>query len=132
MVLGRWKLVASENFDAVLREAGVSYVVRSIANAAKPTCIIQMNGNIWTITLITPVKSQTMSFELNKPFVHQLMDGRSVNSIVSWNNNELVQVDRDMNGIVRSITKRSVNAQGQLIMQIQVGNVTARRIFIPQ
>ena len=131
MVVGRWKLVASENFDAILSAAGVPYMMRMMAQSAKPTVVIEVNGNVWRITIIA-IKSQVMTFELNRPFVHKTMDGRTVNTTMSWFNNELVQVDRDLNGNTVAVTKRSVNDHGQLITTFQVGNITARRIFAHQ
>ena len=40
-LLGEWKLITSENFDALMKELGVGYVTRKIGNSMKPNVKVE-------------------------------------------------------------------------------------------
>lgn len=46
-ILGNWKLVSSENFDDLLKELGVGFMIRKLATSAKPNVEISCNGDEW-------------------------------------------------------------------------------------
>lgn len=52
-VLGTWKLTSSENFDELLKELGVGFMIRKLATAAKPNVEISRDGDDWLVIGVT-------------------------------------------------------------------------------
>ena len=84
-LLGVWNLISSENFDPLMKELGVGFVMRKLANSLKPSVTIEVNDDVWSITTSSSVKTQTVKFELDKEFEEETLDGRKVRSTVTWN-----------------------------------------------
>ena len=57
---------------------GVGLVMRKMANMAKPTIEISVDGDNWTIKTITTIKTTEITFKLNEEFNETTADGRKV------------------------------------------------------
>ena len=46
-LVGTWKLDTSENFDELLKELGVGFMLRKVAGTSKPNVEISKDGDEW-------------------------------------------------------------------------------------
>jgi fatty acid-binding protein 3 len=130
-LLGEWKLITSENFDALMKELGVGYVTRKIGNSMKPNLKIEFNqaDNTWTLTTTSAIRTHVVGFQLNKEFIEETLDGRKVKSIVSIEDNKMINTQKDDSGKVTCVIKRWVNENGEHITDVKAGNIEAKRVY---
>nr|AAX34046.1 Sui m 13 allergen [Suidasia medanensis] len=111
-IAGTYKLDKSDNFDAFLKELGVSFVTRNLAKSATPTLEVIVDGDNYTIKTISTIKSSEIKFQLGQEFEEDRMDGKKVKTVVNKEgDNKLVQVqkgDKEVN-IVRDFSAEGVN-----------------------
>ena len=77
-LIGDWKLMSSENFDELMKEMGVGFVMRKLAMTTKPNIKFVQNGDEWTFTTTSAVKTTQIKFKLNEEFDEETADGRKV------------------------------------------------------
>ncbi|CAG2181389.1 unnamed protein product, partial [Oppiella nova] len=65
---GKYKLEKSDNFDNFLKELGVNFMLRKLANSTSPTLEITRNGDEFVFKTVSTVKTSTMTFTLGKEF----------------------------------------------------------------
>merc|ERR1712130_1091295 len=83
-VFGSWKLVKNENFDEYMAKIGVGWVMRKAGAAATSTTTIAAEGSDVRITISSTVKSADNVYKIGVAQPETTMDGRSVQSTVSW------------------------------------------------
>lgn len=57
LLIGTWEFESSENLDEVLKAMGVNFVLRKLANTAKPKVTISKEGEKWRFKTVNPVKT---------------------------------------------------------------------------
>ena len=77
-LIGDWKLMSSENFDELMKEMGVGFVMRKLGQTTKPNIKFVQNGDEWTFTTTSAVKTTVVKFKLNEEFDEETADGRKV------------------------------------------------------
>lgn len=114
-MVGEWKLTSSENFDEVMKALGVGLMTRKIGAATKPNVRLEKNGDEWTFTTVSTLKTTAIKFKLNEEFDEETIDGRKVRTTITLEGDKLVQTqrDRDNNNIVCVIT-REITPAGEL------------------
>ncbi|VDP93420.1 unnamed protein product [Echinostoma caproni] len=82
--IGRWKLVESKDFDKVMKELGVGYMTRKIAENTKPVVTISKFGeNGLTMKTESTFKTTEVSFQFGEEFDETTADGRHVKSTIT-------------------------------------------------
>lgn len=112
-LLGDWKLDSSENFEALMKELGVGLIFRKVGATTKPNVKLEVNGDEWTMTTTSAIKTHATKFKLDTEFEEETVDGRKVLTTITWADNKLVQTQKDLknNNVVCVIT-REMNGDG--------------------
>nr|WLG17462.1 fatty acid-binding protein A [Brachionus rotundiformis] len=128
-LLGDWKLVSSENFEDLMKELGVGLVMRKIGNTTKPNVKFVKNGDEWTFSTVSTLKSQHLKYKLDEEFEEETLDGRKVRTTFNWDGNKLVQTQKDKdNNVVCTIT-REITEGGELKCVAKAGKVESVRVY---
>ncbi|KAM3833992.1 retinoid-binding protein 7 [Diretmus argenteus] len=93
---GTWDIVSNDNFEGYMCALGINFATRKIANVLKPQKVIKQEGDHFTIDTLTTFKNYTVSFTTGEEFeeVTKGMDNRSCQTLVNWDNDKLVCVQR--------------------------------------
>ncbi|CAG0918462.1 unnamed protein product [Notodromas monacha] len=92
VMVGKWKLVKSENFDEYMKAVGVGMVTRKLANSATPVVdITKVTDDTFNIITSTTFKTTELKFKLNEEFEETTGDGRKCATTVTWNDDILTQ-----------------------------------------
>jgi hypothetical protein len=139
MILGKYHLGATENFDEYLYELGVSYILRNLAKLAKPTITIsrtcedatveypaESKDCDWRIYTETPFKTHTIRFKLEEQVDDYTMDGRTTISIFNIQD-ENTLIEHQL-GDVNTTLIREFDTQ-KMKVTLLVNDVTATSIF---
>merc|ERR1712156_1270841 len=88
-VTGTYSLEESNNFDNYLKELGVGFILRQLAQVAQPTVTVGRNCSstpspaeaefcVWSIHTDAAVRQHTINFHLGEEVEDTTMDGREV------------------------------------------------------
>ncbi|XP_039971390.1 retinoid-binding protein 7 [Xiphias gladius] len=93
---GTWDIVSNVNFDAYMVALGIDFATRKIASMLKPQKVIKQDGDCFSIRTLTTFKNYESSFKIGEEFkeVTKGMDNRSCQTVVSWENDKLVCVQK--------------------------------------
>jgi fatty acid-binding protein 3 len=80
-MLGEWKLISSENFEDVMKALGVGLVLRKLGASQKPNVKFEKNGDEWTFSTISAIRTIVIKFKLDEEFDEETADGRKVKVI---------------------------------------------------
>jgi len=126
MVVGKYVMTKSENFDEYMKEVGVNFMMRKLASTAKPTTEISQSGDEWNIKTSTTFKTTEIKFKLGEPFDEETADGRKCKSTITLDGNKMLHV-QDCDGkkyeIVRDFKDK------EMVMTLTAGNVTCTRTY---
>ncbi|KAK2169153.1 hypothetical protein LSH36_12g21090 [Paralvinella palmiformis] len=134
--VGQWKLEGSENFDEYMKALGVGEVIscqpalstlytvapaygvgfatRKLGNLAKPSQMIKIDGDTWTIETHSTFKNTIITFELGKEFEENTADGRKVKTTCTLEgDNKLIQSQK---GEVDSTLTRELTDDNTIVM----------------
>ncbi|CAI2300725.1 unnamed protein product [Caenorhabditis sp. 36 PRJEB53466] len=75
--VGRWKLVHSENFEEYMKE---------------------VDGDTWHSNQYSTFKNTTLSYKLGQEFDETTPDGRTVKSIVTYENGKFTHIQKNAAG----------------------------------
>lgn len=128
-LLGEWKLISSENFDAVMKKFGVNFILRKLGNTTKPNIKFEVDGDQWTFTTSSSLKTHVVKFELNKEFEEETLDGRKVRSIYTIENDKLINHQKDKDGKEICVIVRELNDKDELISVVTAGDVVSTRVY---
>ena len=78
MVLGKFQLSESENFDDFMSRLGVSYLVRKLGNQSKPLVTVTQDGDNLTFKQESLVKTSQFTCKIGEQFDETSADGRQV------------------------------------------------------
>lgn len=93
---GTWDIVSNENFEGYMVALGIDFATRKIANMLKPQKVVEQDGDSFTIKTLTTFKNYSCSFKIGEEFeeVTKGMDNRKCQSVVNWDNDKLVCVQK--------------------------------------
>jgi len=125
-VTGKFKLDSSDNFDNFLKELGVNFMLRKLANSTSPTVDISRVGDQFTMKTISTVKTSVVTFTLGQEFEEERLDGKKVKSVMTLEGNKLIQKQFDNGKEVQYI--REFNGD-VLTVTSTANNVTSVRVY---
>ena len=124
---GVWKLESSENFDAYMKVIGISWAMRQVASATKPTLTIVVNGKHWSLKQESAVSTTTTEFDIDVEFEETTPDGRVCKSTFSLTpDGKLIQQQK---GKIESIFTRYIQ-DGKLVAECEANGVKSVRKYI--
>jgi len=123
---GKYKLEKSDNFDNFLKELGVNFMLRKLANSTSPTLEITRNGDEFVFKTVSTVKTSTMTFTLGQEFEEERLDGKKVKSVITVEGNKLIQTQKD--GAKEVIYVREFSGD-TLTATSTANNVTSVRVY---
>ncbi|CAI5687470.1 retinoid-binding protein 7 [Oreochromis niloticus] len=93
---GTWDMVSNVNFEGYMVALGVDFPTRKIASMLKPQKVIKQDGDCFTIQTLSTLKNYECSFKTGEEFeeVTKGMDNRTCKSVVNWENEKLVCVQK--------------------------------------
>ena len=112
-LLGDWKLDTSDNFENLMKELGVGFVLRKIGNSTKPNIKFEKEGDEWTQTTTSAIKTHQIKFILDQEFKEETLDGRKCLSTCSVVDGKFVHTQKDeKTGKVQLVTTRELESPG--------------------
>ncbi|TQV91711.1 hypothetical protein V2A60_008645 [Cordyceps javanica] len=128
VIVGKYRLSKTENFDAFLAEIGLGYIKRKLAQSTSPEITITRDGDRWTMVTSSALSTSEITFALGEDFPEDRQDGVSVTSNISADGNTTwTQTQKPGDGkdvtIVREFGER------ELRVTSTVGGVTANRVY---
>ncbi|XP_075997183.1 retinoid-binding protein 7 [Genypterus blacodes] len=93
---GTWDLISNDNIDGYMVAIGIDFAIRQIAKMLKPQKVIEQEGDCFTIRTISTFRNLERSFKIGEEFteVTQGLDNRTCQSVINWENDKLVCVQR--------------------------------------
>lgn len=85
-----------------------------MGNTTKPNVKFIQNGDEWTFSTISAIKTQTLKFKLNEEFDEETLDGRKVKTTMSLDGNKLIQTQRDKDNNIVCVITREITDSGEL------------------
>lgn len=113
-LIGDWKLISSENFEELMKELGVGFVLRKIGNTTKPNVKFVQNGDEWTFITSSSIKTHTIKFKMNEEFEEETLDGRKAKTTFTFDGKKLIQTQKDKNGNVSCVITRELTSNDEL------------------
>ncbi|XP_013083883.2 sodium/calcium exchanger regulatory protein 1-like isoform X2 [Biomphalaria glabrata] len=129
---GKWELVScDENFDKYMEAVGVSPEMRKLAQTAltagsKLVLNISVDGNKWSIGLLTKEGEKTDVFIEGEPVEVTTLDGRKVKTTYTLEGDSLVELQQGDGFESRNV--RTVNGD-TMTMILTTKSVTCTRIY---
>jgi len=124
---GTWKIVESVKFDEYMKAIGVGLVMRKAGNATKPVLTIKFDGKVFEYSSVSTFKTITGKHPIDEEFDETTPDGRKCKSKFYMDGDKLVQVQK-WDGKETTLT-RYINAEGQLVVDLVMGDVTGKRVY---
>ncbi|XP_032391703.1 fatty acid binding protein 4a [Etheostoma spectabile] len=128
--IGTWKMISSENFDDYMKAIGVGFATRQVGNRTKPNLIVTVDDQgIVCLKSQSTFKTTEIKFKLNEPFEETTADDRKTTTVVTLENEKLVQKqswDGKETNIEREIS------DGKLIAKCIMGDVVAVRTYVKE
>ncbi|WAR02870.1 FABP1-like protein [Mya arenaria] len=122
---GKWTLVDTTGFDEYMKAVGVGMVMRKMAAAIKPTQIVEVEGDRWTIKTLTTLKNTEIAFVLGEEFEEVTGDGRKLKTTVTLEGQKLIQTQV---GEVDSILTREWDGD-TMIMTLKAKDAVCTRTY---
>nr|XP_061813855.1 retinoid-binding protein 7 [Nerophis lumbriciformis] len=93
---GTWDIVSNVNFEGYMIALGIDFATRKVAAMLKPQKVIKQDGDKFTIRTLTTFKNYEVAFKVGEEYkeVTKGMDNRICQSVVNWENDKLVCVQR--------------------------------------
>nr|WPK49590.1 FABP1 [Echiniscus testudo] len=133
LIVGKYKLESSENFDEYMKSIGVGLVTRKLGATASPTVTVTKEGDgKYRLKTETAIKTTDIAFRVGETFDEETLDGRKVTSVVTQPApNQLVQ--KQSKDDFESTISREFTPEGHTATLVHK-DVTAKRHYkrIPQ
>lgn len=102
---GKWTHTKSEDFEKFLKAMGVGMIQRKAAATMSPTMTISNDGGeTWTIVVVLPIKTTTMTAKLGEKFEQETPQGKKVSGTLTMESpSRLVVTGEDGVNIVREV-----------------------------
>ncbi|CAK8675723.1 fatty acid-binding protein 9-like [Clavelina lepadiformis] len=124
---GSWKLCGGDSPDEYLQAVGFGAFLRTIASRATPTVSIDINGEGATINTTVAVLSFKTEAKFGEEFDEEPPDNQKCRSLLYVNRDVLYQVRRWLDK--KTVIKRYVDNEDNMIMELYIGKIKCRRIF---
>lgn len=85
-----YRLIKSDNYDAFLKEAGASPTVRRLQQCERPTIQLRQYGNEFLLKTASEHHGKNVKFRANDKFVQEGFDGKNVQTIMSFENGNIL------------------------------------------
>ncbi|THD25754.1 Fatty acid-binding protein type 3 [Fasciola hepatica] len=121
--VGSWKLVHTENMDALLQNLGINSVKRKFITSSKPEITFTLEGNTMHMKTASPLKTVVISFTFGEEFKEETADGRTVMTTVTKDSdNKISQVQKSPKNTTHVVREIIHN---KMIVTATVGDVRA-------
>ena len=129
-LIGKWKLVRSENFEEYLKEMGVNTPMRKLAVHMYPTCDITRDGDAkFCIKMNVPVITiHEQRFTVGEPFEDLLPNGMKQMTIARLESEDKIRFIEHEATDQPHIVEREVVGD-EMVMTCTKGSVKCTRIF---
>ncbi|KGQ06343.1 Fatty acid-binding protein [Beauveria bassiana D1-5] len=130
VIIGKYRLSKTENFDAFLAEIGLGYIKRKLAQSTSPEITISRDGDRWTMVTSSALSTSQVSFVLGEDFAEDRQDGVSVTSRVTADENRSntwTQTQKPGDG--KDVTIVREFGDKELKVTSTVNGVTAHRVY---
>jgi len=126
--IGTWNMESSENFDAYMKAVGVGAIMAKLGSSAKPTLVVEVDGNTWTIKSETTFKTTKVTFQLGVEFQETTADDRKMNTTFTLEGNKLTQdqkgtipstITREVNGSKMTVTCKATKSDGTEVVAVR-------------
>uniref|UniRef100_A0A452HU99 Cytosolic fatty-acid binding proteins domain-containing protein n=1 Tax=Gopherus agassizii TaxID=38772 RepID=A0A452HU99_9SAUR len=124
--VGKWSLVSSEGFDEYMKELGVGMALRKMGSMAKPDVYIIKDGDTITIKTESTFKSSQLSFKLGEKCEENTLDGRKVQTLITFDGNTLIQLQQ-WDGKESTITRKIED--GKLVVECDMNGCKCKRVY---
>lgn len=119
-------MTSSENFDEYMKALEVNFALRKIANLAKPSLHITIDGDNWNVQTHSTVKNTEIKFKLGEEFEETTADGRTVKTTCTVEgDNKLIQSQK---GNPDSVLTRVVEGD-TLTLTCEAKGVVCTRVY---
>ena len=128
-IIGHWKMVSSENFQAYLTDLEVNFFIKNLVDMFYPNIEFQLNDdNEWKIIGSTSIKTVVSVFKFGDEFEEEMF-GQSCRSTYLLENNKFSKTQRYLNGTLFSWITFEIDSSGQLLNIFNSKNSRAVRTF---
>ncbi|KAM3514552.1 hypothetical protein MY11210_001787 [Beauveria gryllotalpidicola] len=132
VIIGKYRLSKTENFDAFLAEIGLGYIKRKLAQSTSPELTISRDGDLWTMVTSSALSTSHVSFVLGEDFAEHRQDGVSVTSRVTADDNNgssntWIQTQKPADG--KDVTIVREFGDDEVKVTSTVNGVTAHRVY---
>ncbi|XP_030409204.1 fatty acid-binding protein 5-like [Gopherus evgoodei] len=124
--VGKWSLISSEGFDEYMKELGVGMALRKMGSMAKPDVYIIKDGDTITIKTESTFKSSQLSFKLGEKCEENTLDGRKVQTLITFDGNTLIQLQQ-WDGKESTITRKIED--GKLVVECDMNGCKCKRVY---
>jgi len=124
--IGSWNLQSSENFDEYMKAVGVGAIMAKLGSTAKPTLIISVDGDTWTMKSETTFKTTKVEFKIGVEFDETTADDRKMKTTITLEGNKLIQ---DQKGEIPSVITREVDGN-KMTVTCKAKDVVATRHYL--
>lgn len=94
LVIGKYHLRKSDNFENFLKQLNLGFLVRKAACLASPTVTIEQDEDVWTLRMNSTFSNNEIKFKLDEEFDEKRQDGSYVKTTVTMKDGKLIQVQR--------------------------------------
>uniref|UniRef100_A0A8C0HK35 Fatty acid binding protein 5 n=1 Tax=Chelonoidis abingdonii TaxID=106734 RepID=A0A8C0HK35_CHEAB len=126
MAISQEGLVSSEGFDEYMKELGVGMALRKMGSMAKPDVYITKDGDTITIKTESTFKSSELSFKLGEKCEENTLDGRKVQTLITFDGNTLTQLQQ-WDGKESTITRKIED--GKLVVECDMNGCKCKRVY---
>ncbi|KAL7031146.1 hypothetical protein ACKWTF_006908 [Chironomus riparius] len=121
----KYMLEKSESFDEYMREIGMGFVYRRVANTLHPVCSLQKNGDEYSFHTVSIFKTTVINFKPGEEFEYETIDGRKVMSVITIEGNTMTQIEKGEKEtkIIREFSDT------ELVTTLKVNDIVAKRWY---
>merc|ERR1712154_293432 len=118
---GKYNRTSAENYEELLKELDVSFLLRKAATVSTPVLEISEDGGVWNIKTSTTLKTMELKFKLGEPFDETTPDGREVTAVCSLEGGKIVSVQKaKKEGQKSTKSTREMNGADELIYTMTI------------
>ncbi|BFZ12574.1 hypothetical protein BsWGS_15613 [Bradybaena similaris] len=96
-LIGHWKLDTTDNLEEYMKAMKVNIILRKVARTLTNYEEITKEDDTWSIHITSTFKSAKMVFKIGEPFKDNTMDGRSVMTTFTIEDDTLIETQEPLN-----------------------------------
>ena len=125
-IAGKYTFVSQENFEDYLKAEDVGMIIRNVLASTKPDIVVEIDGDNFTITTVTSLKTIKMSFTLGKEYESDPGTNKIGKYITTFEGSDTLFTQNVEDTSATSSIKFS---NDQMIMTMTTNGITATRTF---